>query len=67
MSVVHFKKFNSEVIGTNIQVFFFRTELFVPAIALPSFFFLLVNDGRKYLFCRLFETCLSNMVLNKKP
>ena len=38
MSVVHFKTVMSEVIGTNIQVFFFWQELFVPAFALPSFF-----------------------------
>ena len=66
MSVVHFKTVISEVIGTNIQVFSFRQELFFLPIALPSFFFLLVNHGRKYLFCRLFETYLSKTVLNKK-
>ena len=38
MSVVHFKTVMSEVIGTNIQVFFFCPKLFVPAFALPSFF-----------------------------
>ena len=53
MSVVHFKTVISEVIGTNIQVFFFWQERFVPAIALPCLFFLLVNDGRQYLSCRL--------------
>ena len=50
MSVVHFKTLISVVVGTNIQVFFFWQELFVPAIALQSFFSFLVNDGRKYLF-----------------
>ena len=60
MSVVHFKTVISAVIGTNIQVFFFWQELFVPAIALASVFFLLVKDERKYLFYRLFETYLSN-------
>ena len=59
MSVVDFKIVISAVVGTNIQVFFWQ-ELFVPAIVLPSFFILLVYDGRKYLFCRLFETYLSN-------
>ena len=38
MSVVHFKTVMSEVIGTNIEVFFFWQELFVLAFALPSFF-----------------------------
>ena len=60
MSVVLFKTVISAVVGTNIQVFFFWQERFVPALALPSFFSLLVNNGRKYLFCRLFETYLSN-------
>ena len=31
MSVVHFKTVHSEVISTNIQVFYFWQELFVPA------------------------------------
>ena len=38
MSVVHFKTVINAVVGTNIQVFFFWQELFVPAIAWPSFF-----------------------------
>ena len=50
MSVVHFKTVISKVIGTNMQVFFFWQKLFVSPTALPSFFFLLVNDGTKYLF-----------------